>query len=278
VKHLFIIKNKIKHADWPYILQSFFIYFFVVGVGYILFSGPAFMFWVVVATLLFLVTNSFHIYRLQVAEREVQQYKFQCLQEIYRLLPVRAPLPPMVSWAATPELSVAIFRVIQKYRPVHIVELGGGISTLICAYSHESLNVDGTIISFDHDPRFAAKTISTLEEHSLSDRVDVRTAPLSKILVRDDYQTWYNSELLHFDAPIDLLVIDGPPFSTQQNARYPAMPLLYKHLNDQAVIIMHDTKRKNEAATIKQWCEEYKDLEVEHLYSEKGITLIKKGY
>ena len=90
--------------------------------------------------------------------------------------------------------------------------------------------------------------------------------------------TWYSADKLFFEKSIDLLLVDGPPFKTQKNARYPALPLLYKHLSDRAVIIIHDTDRKSESESIQQWIEEFSDLEIEQLNTEKGITLLKKGF
>ncbi len=37
-----IVKFKIKHADWPYILQGFFVYFVLFAAGSFLFDGTSF--------------------------------------------------------------------------------------------------------------------------------------------------------------------------------------------------------------------------------------------
>lgn len=274
---IFTFQNKIKHADWPYILQTFFFYFVFVAIGQLFFSGMAHTTYLIAVTLFFIIITIFHIYRLQVTEQEQLQYKMQCLNEIYELLPVRTPLPPMTGWAATPELSAFLLKTIQKYRPPTIVEIGSGVTTLISGYSLEKFNINGKIISFDHDSLFAEKTLEEIKLHGLSDKIEIRIAPLEKVTVEEEEWIWYSTEKFIFDQPIDLVVVDGPPVKTQKNARYPALPVLYKHLSKNAVVIMHDTNRAEESAIIKLWVEKYEDVTVENFNSEKGITLLKRG-
>ena len=275
---IFSFQNKIKHADWPYILQTFLFYFVLVAVGRLVFLGVAYTIYLLTVTLFFIILSLFHVYRLQAAEREHLQYKTQILNEIYKLLPVRAPLPPMTGWAATPELSAFLLKTIQKYRPATIVEIGSGITTLISGYSLEKFNIDGKIISFDHDPLFASKTVDEIKLHGLSDKVEIRVASLEKVTIENEEWLWYSTDKIKFDQSIDLVVVDGPPVKTQKNARYPAMPLLYKYLSENAVVIMHDTNRSEESAIIKVWEEKFEDFSVEKFHTEKGITLLKRGF
>jgi len=275
---IFSFQNKIKHADWPYILQTFFFYFVLVAVGRLVFSGVAYTIYLLTVTLFFIIISLFHIYRLQAAEREHLQYKTQILNEIYKLLPVRAPLPPMTGWAATPELSAFLLKTIQKYRPATIVEIGSGITTLISGYSLEKFNIDGKIISFDHDPLFASKTVDEIKLHGLSDKAEIRVAPLEKVTIENKEWLWYSTDKIKFDQSIDLVVVDGPPVKTQKNARYPAMPMLYKYLSENAVVIVHDTNRSEETAIINLWLEKFEDFTVEKFHTEKGITLLKRGF
>jgi len=275
---IFSFQNKIKHADWPYILQTFFFYFVLVALGSLFFSGVAYTIYLLAVTLFFIILSLFHVYRLSIVEREQLQYKTQVFNEIYKLLPVRAPLPPMTGWAATPELSAFLLKTIQKYRPATIVEIGSGITTLISGYSLEKFNIDGKIISFDHDPLFASKTEDEIKLHGLSDKVEIRIAPLKKVTIENEEWLWYSTDKIKFDQPIDLVVVDGPPVKTQKNARYPALPLLYDHLSENAVVVMHDTNRSEETAIINLWLEKFEDFTVEKFHSEKGITLLKRDF
>ena len=267
---------RIKHADWPYILQSFLIYFILLTASYFLLDPLMFFISLAVLSLFFIIITQFHLYRVQQNESEYLQYKIQCLNELYTLLPLRSPLPPMTGWAATPELAITVQKVVQKYKPNLIVETGSGVTTLIAAYSLEKYHPDGKIISLDHDPVYANKTRDEIKLHSLSDMAEIRTAPLEKMEIDKSDWFWYSSEAIHFDQPIDLLVIDGPPVKTQKNARYPALPVLYQYLAKRAVIIIHDTNRKSESSILKNWLDDYEDLTVQTLYGEKGITVLVK--
>jgi predicted O-methyltransferase YrrM len=275
---IFSFQSKIRHADWPYILQTFLFYFVLVSIGHLIFTEGAYTIYLLTVTLFFILLSQFHVYRLSVAEREHLQYKTQVLNEIYKFLPVRAPLPPMTGWAATPELSAFLLKAIQKYRPATIVEIGSGITTLISGYSLEKHNIDGKIISLDHDPLFASKTEDEVKLHGLSDKVEIRVAPLEMVTIENEEWLWYSTDQIKFEKPIDLLVVDGPPVKTQKNARYPALPLLYDHLSEHAVVIMHDTNRSEETEIIKLWIEKFEEFTVEKFHSEKGITLFKRGF
>lgn len=272
------IQNQIKHADWPFIIQNFLIYFICIAIGLYIFSGTSAIVFLFVLSTFFLIITLFHIYRLIKEEIEHLQYKNQCLQEIYTLLNPRAPLPSMTGWAATPELAVLTMKSIQKYRPETIVEIGSGVSTLISAYSLQKFDIDGQIISLDHDGIFAQKTVDELNLHKLSEYVDLRVAPLENIRIENKEWKWYSESQLTFQKTIDLLLVDGPPVKTQTNARYPAIPILYNHLAEKSVIIIHDSDRKSESESIENWLSTYKDLTAEYHSTEKGITIIKKGF
>jgi predicted O-methyltransferase YrrM len=271
------IQIRLKHADWPYIIQLFFTYFLILALCFFLFDQDIFYICLLILSLFLLVITQFHIYRVQQTEREHSQYKIQCLNEIYQLLPLRSPLPPMSGWAATPELAVVVLKMIQEYKPNLIVEAGSGVSTLIAGYSLEKYNPEGKIISLDHDLTYAKKTRHESELHNLADRTEIRTATLKEMTINQKECIWYSPEAIQFENPIDMLIIDGPPFKTQKNARYPALPVLYKYLSKRAVIVMHDTDRSSESSTIKRWIREFDDLTIQTLSSEKGITILLRN-
>lgn len=278
MSELLKIQNQIKHADWPFIIQNFLIYFISIAVGLFFFSGTATIVFLFVLSTFFVIVTIFHIYRLLIKESNHLQYKAQCIQEIYSLLSPRAPLPSMTGWAATPELAVSVLKSIQKYRPETIVEIGSGVTTLISAYSLRQFDIAGQIISLDHDKLFAQRTMNELNLHDLSSFVDLRVAPLENIRINEKEWQWYSRDQLTFNRPIDMLIIDGPPVKTQKNARYPAIPVLYNELAENAVIIIHDTDRTSESESIDKWLHSYKNLTAEYQPTEKGITIIKKGF
>ena len=172
------IQSKIKHADWPYILQNLGIFFFLVWVGTLFFEETLLLIYLLFLVLFYITVTQFHLYRLQHQEQEYQLYKYQCISAIHKVLPLKAPLPPMTSWAATPELASTVLKTIHAYKPNQIVELGSGVTTLISGYSLNEFHPSGSVISLDHDSRFAEKTKEEIALHGLIDKVDLRIAPL----------------------------------------------------------------------------------------------------
>jgi hypothetical protein len=57
---------------------------------------------------------------------------------------------------------------------------------------------------------------------------------------------WYSKSTLKGLAKIDLLVIDGPPSSTNPDARYPALAHLIPLLSLKATIVLDDVFREEE--------------------------------
>ena len=77
-----------------------------------------------------------------------------------------------------------------------------------------------------------------------------------------------------------MLVIDGPPRTTQFLARYPAVPLLHKYFADKALILLDDANREDEVIIVGKWiafleASSYK-IEV-HTFNhfEKGMILLE---
>lgn len=274
--NLLKIQNQIKHADWPYILQSFFIYFVLIAAGKFLLPENSFYTYLTVTSVFFIIVTLFHIYRLQVEESEHLQYKYQCISELNTLLPIRSPLPPMTGWAATPELAITVLKHIRLKKPSLIVELGSGVTTLVSAYTLEKYYPEGEIISLDHDSEYATITRNELNHHELSKFVDIRTAPLKKTDVNGKRHKWYDTETCKFDKSIDLLIIDGPPVKTEAFARYPALPVLEKFLSNTCTIILHDTKRKEESDIVKKWLKEFPAFKTSVKRTDKGITILTR--
>ncbi len=274
---LFTIQSKIKHADWPYILQHFLIYILLMAIaGWLLSSSLE------IATMLFLtafliIVTLFHIYRLQKDEAEHMQHKIQAIGEIQKLLPFRAPIQPMTGWAATPELAVTVLRHIILHKPDTIVEFGSGVTTLISGYGLETYHTTGKLVSLDHDPDYAKRTRIELEQHALSGFVELRIAPLKPVDCGGNPHTWYDSSQLTFQSGIDLLIVDGPPVKTERYARYPALPLLINDLSPECTIILHDTNRAEEATIVERWLNEFPDFIADKRHTEKGITILNRG-
>lgn len=273
---IFKLQSKIKHADWPYIIQMLLVYTLLSVLSIVYLNGSALLFSLFFLSVFLIILTIFHQYHQQNEVLENQHYKIQAVGEIQNLLTFRAPIPPMNGWAATPELSITVLKEIISSKPNLIVELGSGVTTVINAYGLEKYNPSGRVISIDHDEEYAASTQSEIKLHSLEKFVELLFAPLKKMNLRGSSVTWYDLSSLNINRKIDLLIVDGPPVKTEKQARYPALPILYQYLSESCTIIIHDTHRKQESAIVKKWLQEFPSFNETKLDTEKGITVLNK--
>ena len=164
-------------------------------------------------------------------------HQFEAVEQLLPLLKLSAPLPPSRGWAASPDFLLTLAHVTKKVRPRLTVELGSGISTLVLAKSGAK-----KIVSLDHSVEFGIQTREMLLSHGVRG-VDIRIHELETYA--RGYK-WYARSTLKGLAKIDLLVIDGPPSSTNADARYPALEHLVPLLSPKATVILDDVYRDEE--------------------------------
>jgi predicted O-methyltransferase YrrM len=204
-----------------------------------------------------------------------QLRQIQALNSLHALLPIQRPLPPLGEWAISPDFGELLISLIQQERPAHVLELGSGSSTIISSYALQRWG-DGKITSLDHEAGFAELTRREIQRHGHSDRAQVIHAPLKHVSVGGEDHQWYDLECLPPDmAPIDLLIVDGPPRRTQSNARYPALPLLLSRLRPGAILLLDDGKRDEERAMVERWRKEVPRLQVDFRNLAKGAFVLR---
>ncbi len=193
------------------------------------------------------------------------------LQEAYwsltQVLSPREPLPPTRAWAASPDLLKYLYEQVRLRRPSQVMELGGGVSTLVIAYAL-SRNGHGKLISVDHDAQYMERTADTVKRHGLTDQVEFKLAPLEPF--EGGEQAWYARAALDGLEPIDLLLVDGPPADTHDLARLPAIAALHGSLSTSALVLLDDGIRKAEQDIAAQWAKPLA-CEPEYLAFEKGL-------
>ncbi|MFO0913193.1 MAG: class I SAM-dependent methyltransferase [Pirellulales bacterium] len=190
----------------------------------------------------------------------------------------RFPLPPMRvvgAWTATPDLARVLARLIHQQHPQVVVELGSGVSSLVCGYCVER-NGAGHVYSLDHDRQFAQQTRDTLVQHQLQKIVDVIDGPLVTHQLNGKSWRWYDLTGLKDVRSIDLLIVDGPPVTVGHLARYPALPLLAERMSDRAMIVLDDGIRDDERQIVRQWLELFPDYQSEYLHTEKGTFILRR--
>ncbi len=197
------------------------------------------------------------------------------LHTIRSIIQPRQPLPPMGGVRILPDFANLLVSEVLNSQPKTIVEFGSGLSTVLTGYCLEKLG-SGRIHSFDHLEQFANVTRAMTEQHGLADVSTVNFAPLKPIKVEHDTWPWYDTAELMKIPSIDMLLVDGPPAELHHQARYPALPILYKALSEDAVIIIDDAARPDDRAMIDRWLHEFPDLVKTDIPTEKGATILRR--
>ncbi len=215
-----------------------------------------------------------------ILEQQRQLYRqTEALFALYSQLPLRAALPTMRGYAISPDFAKILLMHIQTYQPRLIVELGGGVSTLISGYMLQK-HGDGRVLAVDQSAEFAAYAMHNIQQHQLATVAQVRHAPLQPITIHAETWQWYATDAFADVDAIDLLVIDGPPQYENPTplVRYPALPVLYAKLAPGGFILMDDADRDDEQQIVARWLAEF-DLKLVRDFSyetEKGAKLLQK--
>jgi hypothetical protein len=90
-------------------------------------------------------------------------------------------------------------------------------------------------------------------------------------------RTWYDLKGLSALDPIDLLVVDGPPFFVGALARYPALPLLWDRLAQDVTILLDDADRPDEREVVRRWCGDHGVVVAERLATERGAVVLRSA-
>lgn len=181
-------------------------------------------------------------------------------------------LPNLGSWKADTTFLHRIVDTIEAKRPMTVVELGAGASTLVCARALQ-MNGGGQLHSFDQHAQFVSATNEWLQDFGV--RADIRHAPL-RTRIGDWPGTWY--DLADVPHAIDLLVIDGPPWAVHPFVRG-AAESLFNRLSPGGVILLDDAARPGERVIARRWRARWPDIAFERLPGGSKGTLLgrRKG-
>jgi len=192
-------------------------------------------------------------------------HQFEAVEQLLPLLKLSAPLPPSRGWAASPDFLLTLAHVTKRVKPRLTVELGSGISTLVLAKSGAK-----RIVSLDHSVEFGTQTREMLLSHGVRG-VDIR---ISELETYSRGYKWYAKATLKGLVKIDLLVIDGPPSSTNPDARYPALEHLVPFLSPKATVVLDDVYRDEERKLADAIAKALPNHVLTILSHEKGTAVI----
>lgn len=200
--------------------------------------------------------------------------QLESLSWLQKALSLKWSLPPLRGWATSPDVLLRLHEHIRLTRPKLVVECGSGVSTVVIADALRQNGV-GRLVALEHKAFFAAKTEEYLGREGLLGMVDMRVGALEPwahphLNESGELLLWYPESLVQDLTSIALLLVDGPPGSTCQYARYPAVPAMADKLASNAEVWMDDTGRQDERDICEAWGNEYQ-FEVEFTPLEKGL-------
>jgi serine protease inhibitor ecotin len=207
-------------------------------------------------------------------------------------------------WPISPDIGLFLLERMREQHYDLIIEFGSGTSTMMLARmsqvlakkstvmdkkrdsTHKTSNSKTTIVSFEHHEHYWKKTRQLLKAHRLGKLVELVHAPLQDW--HDDTQAYrYYDCHKTLEALAQknanrklriLMLVDGPPGSTCVNARYPAVPIVFRALKGHYIdVILDDANRADEKRTIELWQQfwkrQSKHFVDQHIATEKGLYL-----
>lgn len=155
-------------------------------------------------------------------------------------------LPNLGSWKADTGLLHLVVDHILENKPRRVVEFGAGASSLVIAAALRKAG-GGEHIGFDQHKDFVAATRHWLSDHGLS--ADLRYAPLIDAPAPWP-GVWYDTGPLPDN--IDLMLVDGPPWTIHPLTRGSAETLFAK-LASGGTILLDDAARPGERIVAGRW-------------------------
>lgn len=187
--------------------------------------------------------------------RRAVAHDVHALLGLHAALPLGAESLPLTGYTADPGTLAHLTTLVAELPDgALIVELGSGLSTVWMAAAARREDRGLRILSIDHDARWGDHTRAALARLGLDAVAEVRIAPLVALPDADaEAAPWYDLTALCDAQAIALLVVDGPPRNAGPSVRAPALPRLVDRLTTEAVVVLDDTDRAEEAAIVQEW-------------------------
>lgn len=172
-------------------------------------------------------------------------------------------------WAVGFSFLCVLYRVLDEFRPVSILELGLGQSTkMTSCYMQSGLNENATThYIVEHDEEWA---------DFMKNSVDLKKSRLVLMpLIEKEYKGDFRVAYENFSEKIgmekyELILIDGPFGSEGEYSRIDILDIVPKCLADNFVIMADDTERKGEKNMCKELCEILRKNHIDFVSFEYG--------
>lgn len=177
-------------------------------------------------------------------------------------------LPNLGSWKADVGFLSRLVNHVLAERPAQVVELGAGASSLVLARALQMAG-SGQLTSYDQHAEFVGSTSRWIADHGLA--ADLRHAPL--VPAPGGWPAlWY--DLTSVPDSIDLLVIDGPPWTYHPLVRG-AAETLFDRIPPGGTVMLDDAARPGERVVAAHWRRRWSDFSWRLVPGIKG-TLVGK--
>jgi predicted O-methyltransferase YrrM len=203
--------------------------------------------------------------------------QFEALTNLNTMMPFDRPMPPTRGYPASPDLLLLLVDLVRQHRPSLVVECGSGTSTVWIARAIRHFGIDWRVVALEHERQYAKQTRQYIDDDELSDHADVRDAPLEMFDIAGTQWQWYASSAWKDLDNIDFVFVDGPPGSIADQARFPALPLLFEHLATDVVVVVDDLVREDERKIMAEWLATYSGFTSERVQLETGGAILRRG-
>jgi hypothetical protein len=202
------------------------------------------------------------------------------LQAMQALAPLARGFVPWNAYALRPAGLLAVLNDIVANKRTHVVECGGGVSTIFIARLLAERG--GRLQTIEDDERWAQTLAAELAREGLDRHASVICAPLAPYAGAwpGEEGRWYAAAPLEraINDPVDVLLVDGPSAYTRltRHARYPALPFFRARLDEDFAVFLDDISRPGERDVLARWEQEF-DLRFERRYVRGRIAVARSG-
>ncbi|MEA2070787.1 MAG: hypothetical protein U9O98_05795 [Asgard group archaeon] len=177
--------------------------------------------------------------------------------------------------AANATFLYLLFKIYHLIKPVNLLELGSGQSTLLTSkYIEEQEKAKAIVL--EHNKKWYELFKNRLVS---SNRFEYVYSPLESIKIGKGNYLWYNTKIFEKqEVKFNLIIIDGP-VGVRRNSRIGILKYIPQILDqNKFIILLDDTERRGEKDTIKKIKKTLKkhsiNYSVFHRYGIKKQTCI----
>ena len=179
-------------------------------------------------------------------------------------------LPPMHGWPVSPDFALLLVRQVQHNHYDLIIEFGSGTSTVLIAEALRKKTPHASrqsrYVVFEHLESYFDQTHAQLKQRQLDPVLQLHLTPLESYEATDGHIYPYydcNSVLVRCASDLTqgsrvLVLVDGPPASTGEHARWPAFEVVTAALASVNIdlridFLLDDYIRQDEKEVANSW-------------------------